>query len=472
MKRFKIKISSFLPKLVRNLHYFGFVIVCFLIYQTHKTSQVSETILKESIQQQKELRNISWLNLLTQRVTILAFSPMVTKDPNAYDQAERIVENLPLLLKVKNENDPDFAIDKMFISQADLVFSQIKQISESGRSNIDNQKELVSLLQKTEELGTELNDQESTRWFDLLAKNTHLLEDLTQRKKQNYLSYGLFLFYLIFLGWLNIRKQAAEQKLLESQINENTERLRSESLQLEKDAAEKANLAKSAFLANMSHELRTPMHGILSFARFGQQKFNLVPQEKLKSYFDEIHDSGSRLMNLLNDLLDLAKLEAGKIEYTMKETSLLPVVSSVTVEMSAFAQEKELKLEVVNNIKEEDKATFDDTRIMQVVRNLLSNAIKFSQKNSVVQIVLNKTSENIVCEVINTGIGIPNSELNSIFDKFAQSSKTKNGAGGTGLGLAICKEIIEQHKGKIWAENLHSGQTKFVFRLPRTTQQF
>lgn len=230
--------------------------------------------------------------------------------------------------------------------------------------------------------------------------------------------------------------------------------------------AERANQAKSIFLANMSHELRTPMHGILSFARFGQQRIETAPKEKLKNYFDEIYDSGSRLMLLLNDLLELSKLEAGKIIYSMKESNLVDAASTIASEMRAYAEEKHVRIQVIE-MHEQVSGLFDYQKIMQVMRNLVGNAIKFSSPNSIIGIEIEDCGEFARCKVINRGVGIPTDELNSVFDKFVQSSKTRSSAGGTGLGLAICKEIVEQHGGKIWAANGSASETVFTFELPK-----
>jgi signal transduction histidine kinase len=245
-----------------------------------------------------------------------------------------------------------------------------------------------------------------------------------------------------------------------------TTRKMTETLRSERDAAEKANQAKSLFLANISHELRTPMHGILSFARFGQQKIDSAPKEKLQSYFDEIYDSGARLMNLLNDLLDLSKLEAGKIEYNMREENLVDIAGAVLSEMKAFAEERKLRLELTRSVPEV-LVKCDAERIMQVLRNLVSNAVKFSEPASTIQVEVARTADANFFRVMNRGVGIPAAEWETIFDKFVQSSQTRTGAGGTGLGLAISREIVHGHSGKIFVTSVPGERTTFTVQLPK-----
>ena len=262
-------------------------------------------------------------------------------------------------------------------------------------------------------------------------------------------------------------KEIAELEWLRIEFNLMLDKIQQKEakIQVEKNAAIQANQAKSLLLSNMSHELRTPMQGIIGFARLGQQRIETTTREKLHSYFSEISDSGSRLMNLLNDLLDLSKLEAGKVSYSMNQNNWVDTVTKVCSEMSAFAGEKGLKLKV-NNPESTLIGKFDRERIIQVLTNLLSNAIKFSNQGTDIRIGLEQADEKMRCQVTNTGVGIPQEELETIFDKFVQSSKTRTGAGGTGLGLAICREIIQQHGGTILAKNLSNGDTQFVFEIP------
>lgn len=243
-----------------------------------------------------------------------------------------------------------------------------------------------------------------------------------------------------------------------------------------KTLAESANRAKSKFLANMSHELRTPMHGILSFSRFGMEKADKVPIEKLKHYFVQINSTGNRLMELLNDLLDLSKQETGQMKYSKKEQDIVPLVRSIASELSSQVKEKDVCLEILKS-DSSTKAEIDSEKISQVIRNLLSNAVKYSGTGSKITIFFDNIEiENknglvpaLEVRISDQGIGIPKNELESIFEKFNQSSRTRTGAGGKGIGLAICKEIIAAHDGKIWAEQNPDGNGSiFVFAIPIT----
>lgn len=276
-----------------------------------------------------------------------------------------------------------------------------------------------------------------------------------------------------------IRRLRAEDAVRRhNQDLEDAVRVRTEELQAAIEFAQRASQAKSEFLANMSHELRTPLHAILSFAELGMKKRGGPDVEaKLNQYFKRIRESGSRLLFLLNDLLDLAKLEAGKMLPHLQRVDLLGVIEGCVAEQEAKLAEHGLTVEI-QNVAADSRLDCDPMRISQVITNLLSNAIKFSADGGVIQVRLADglmpdgedsltPASGLEVAVSDQGVGIPADELETIFDKFIQSSKTKSGAGGTGLGLSICRQIIETHGGKIWAESPKAGGASLRFLLPR-----
>ncbi len=232
-----------------------------------------------------------------------------------------------------------------------------------------------------------------------------------------------------------------------------------------------AHRAKSDFMANMSHELRTPLHGILGYARLGVKRSDTISREKLMEYFSIIHESGTRLMRLVNNVLDFSKMDVGKMKYSMKRHDLLPNIYQQLAELKPIAAKKGLQFKVECQ-EGHCLAYCDQEKIAQVILNLLFNAIKFSAPESTIKIIctpFNGESGSPKQKIIvaNKGNPIPEDEISTIFEKFIQSSTTDTGAGGTGLGLAISKQIISNHKGKIWAENAPNGETLFQFILSR-----
>jgi signal transduction histidine kinase len=190
----------------------------------------------------------------------------------------------------------------------------------------------------------------------------------------------------------------------------------------------------------------------------------------LVAFFSKIQSSGNRLVALLNDLLDLSKLEANKIIINYQSVSLNSLTTGIIDELSILLDEKNMSANIQDKI--DYKVECDPVIIRQVIVNLLSNAIKFSDNDSSIEISIESGMiENVPATTFNVkdeGMGIPAGEESQVFDKFIQSSKTITGAGGTGLGLAICKEIIMLHGGNISVCNNNEAGATFSFTIPNS----
>jgi PAS domain S-box-containing protein len=231
-----------------------------------------------------------------------------------------------------------------------------------------------------------------------------------------------------------------------------------------RDAAEEASRSKSEFVANISHELRTPLQAILGFSELGAARSGDKP--KLAGMFSDIHSSGQRMLGLVNDLLDVSKIESAVGTFHLERCDLRGVVNSVLRELDPLLGKRGLRLA----LKAGDEpliSKVDPARIHQAVRNVVANAIKFSPEGGELRIdCMGSVGDEAVIAVADRGPGIPPAELESIFEAFVQSSHTKDGSGGTGLGLAISRKIVEIHGGRITVENRTGGGARFCIFLP------
>ena len=271
---------------------------------------------------------------------------------------------------------------------------------------------------------------------------------------------------------LSLRKSRDELqqwgKKLERRVKQRTADLEQKSRELSKANVrlEELSQLKSHFLANMSHELRTPLNSILGFSEVLQDKMFGALNEKQEQYVNYVMESGQHLLSLINDILDLSKIEAGKIEIELAELRIGDLLkdSLTMVKEMALKHGIELGLKLEDDIPE---IYADERKVKQIAFNLLSNAVKFTPDGGRVGIQAVKEQEDIRVTVWDTGIGIKEEDKGKLFKEFQQLDSGANKRyQGTGLGLALSKRLVEMHGGRIWVESEPGKGSRFSFTLP------
>jgi len=229
---------------------------------------------------------------------------------------------------------------------------------------------------------------------------------------------------------------------------------------------------KSAFLANMSHELRTPLNSILGFAQVIMEGLDGPVTETMSADLELIEKNGRHLLHLINDVLDLERIDAGRLSLRPEPTNIFELIEDVLMTSTALAREKGLELELNADPSQDWVTMTDQVRMRQIFINLIGNAIKFTGTGGIlVEMELSDNGadgESILTQIRDTGIGIPEEKLEDIFEAFSQiDSSTTRKVGGTGLGLPISRKLIEMHGGRLWAESEGIGKgASFHVELP------
>jgi signal transduction histidine kinase len=254
---------------------------------------------------------------------------------------------------------------------------------------------------------------------------------------------------------------------LEQKVEERTRELATALEELDEKGREleAASRHKSEFLANMSHELRTPLNAILGFSQLLRERLFGDVNAKQEEYLDDILSSANHLLALIDDILDLSKVEAGHIELEIRPFSLREALERGVVMVRERATKDGIEL-AVTGVSDVDIVTGDERRIRQVLFNLLSNAVKFTPAGGAVTLSAAQVNGEVRVSVTDTGPGIASEDQERIFEEFQQTEAGIAQREGTGLGLALSKRLVELHGGRLWVDSELGHGSTFVFSLP------
>jgi signal transduction histidine kinase len=275
---------------------------------------------------------------------------------------------------------------------------------------------------------------------------------------------------------LRILEESKENLIINKKLTDTSNELKKISEQLKNANQELVNkdIQKDEFLDTVTHELRTPITAIRAASEILHDDDD-IPEELRKQFLQNIISESDRLNRLIDKILDLEKFETGKQKIYLSKNNISKTIKNTLNSVKQLIKNKNITIEF-NETSKEIKAFYDEERIVQVIHNLVSNAIKFcSDRNGKITISIHENKDVVEVSIHNNGKGIKDEDFEAIFDKFYQSrNQNVKKPIGSGLGLAICKQIIEHHKGKIWAESTEGNGATFIFTLPNynTTENY
>jgi len=381
--------------------------------------------------------------------------------------------------KIKSANNPP--LSKIKLKSAD-------EVSEFAENIINTVREPLLVLDKDlrvikasrsfydffkvssdETIGTLIYDLGNHQWN--IPKLRELLETILPEKTtfDNYEvehDFSTIGKRIMLLNARQIKRALGKEKIILLAIEDITDRKKSEdALKKAKEMAESADRLKSAFLATMSHELRTPLNSIIGFTGILLKELAGPLNEEQSKQLNMIKGSGQHLLELINDVLDISKVEAGELVVSLKPFNFSKSINKVISIVQPLANKKELKLR--SNISPDiNNIISDERRVEQVFLNILNNAIKFTERGFV-EVNCETQNDQIITRITDTGIGIKKEDMEKLFKPFSQIdmgiTRTRY---GTGLGLSICKKLLEKLNGTISVESQFSVGSIFTVTLP------
>ena len=360
-----------------------------------------------------------------------------------------------------------------------MIYEMVETVKESGNGYVEYMWPLRDNVEIIEE---KLSYVELFEPWDWVIGTGIYYDDINESigriiKRTNRVLTAIFLTILAISFYILIRNIRLEEKrtAIEEERITLIKNLRETNKKLEttKNELQEAHKAKDMFLANISHDLRTPLNGILGFSKLIEESSPKDRQELFDEYVVYIEKSGKYLLNMINDILDLSKMQAGKSVLEKTIFNLNALLSDVIQSLSYFALEKHIELSL--NTHEDSRSTdplfveADQTLLNKVFYNLLSNAIKYTPEGKKAGIILKETKENLIIQVWDQGIGIPKEAQKRVFEPFVQLNNIK--CQGTGLGLTISENIVTMHGGTLTLESVEGEGSEFSVYLPASIQR-
>lgn len=411
---------------------------------------------------------------------------MINKDPGLYACSLFLnIEDEVIAEILKGSESKDYPIGAVLIEKGkvpDALF-----IIRKGKVGIYNEDVLLAQLEPYSIMGESFLADASATATTVTLTDVSTIEIKRDQFYKLSVKHPKLVFNIFNINFQRLRnsnnaalKEAHEREAkLESLVNERTKelfetmevlRFTNNELSVTRDNLIETQKFRQQFLANMSHEIRTPMNAIVGLTNLLIKTSLNEQQEK---YLHVIKKSGANLLVIINDILDLAKIESGKMELESVPFPLITTAQNIQTILSLKAEEKGIKMiaEIGEDVPE--YVLGDETRITQVIMNLAGNAIKFTEKGSVTLSISVKNKEgdknNIHFSLKDTGIGIPADKLDTIFESFGQaSSATTRKFGGTGLGLTISRQLVEMHGGELKVKSTYGEGSEFYFTIPYT----
>ena len=376
------------------------------------------------------------------------------------------------------QSDPDHPLNESDLNMVDQVAKQVAQqvenirlLADAARARAEAEEATRQLTRENWKAYAERHEGEVLAFaYDTVKvtplENETLIHDIVIEEPLIVRGESIGQFQVAGLKEINqdaieIANSIAKQASLHLETLRLTEELQKRALELQE-----LDRIKSSFLANMSHELRTPLNSILGFADVMLEELDGPLTEYMNNDLRLIQKNGQHLLHLINDVLDMAKIEAGRMNLNPEKFHVHEVVDEVISITSTLASEKNISLFPHEETDQEVEVFADRTRLRQVLINLVNNSIKFTEKGKIYVKVSPMEGARVLIAVKDTGIGIPPEKLESVFQEFTQvDTSTTRKVGGTGLGLPISRRLVEMHGGRLWAESSGidgEGSTFFV----------